>query len=76
MPPLWQPPFTLGGPTPVHLLGAGSPAIEGVTGFNAPANDQRGFARPQGDGFDIGAVERQPTDSDLAPRLFLPLIER
>jgi hypothetical protein len=57
-------------------LWTGSPAIDGVTGFNAPANDQRGFSRPQGGGFDIGAVERQPMDSDLAPRLYLPLMRR
>ncbi len=34
------------------------------------------LARPQGAGFDIGAVERQPGDSDLAPRVYLPLAVR
>jgi predicted outer membrane repeat protein len=65
-----------GGPTLVHMLKLGSPAIDGVAGFDAPATDQRGFLRPQGGGFDIGAVERQTDDSDLAPRLYLPLIKR
>ncbi len=42
----------------------------------APATDQRGVARPQGGGFDIGAVERQPSDVDTVPRLWLPLLRR
>jgi hypothetical protein len=67
-----------GGPTQVHMLKAGSPAIDGVVGSDAPATDQRGWARPQGGGYDIGAVERQPTDSDipLLPGLYLALILR
>jgi hypothetical protein len=64
-----------GGPTLVHMLEPGSPAIAGVLGNDAPATDQRGQPRPGSDGsYDIGAVERQPTDSDLAPRVYLPLI--
>lgn len=63
-----------GGPTLVHMPKLGSPAIDGVVGSsNVPANDQRGKSRPQGSGFDIGAVERQPADSSLAPRIYLPL---
>jgi len=65
-----------GGPTLVHMLKLGSPAIDGVVGSDAPSTDQRGKPRPQGGGFDIGAVERQPSDSDLAPRLYLPLVVR
>jgi hypothetical protein len=65
-----------GGPTLVHMLKLGSPALDGVVGSDAPATDQRGVLRPQGVGFDIGAVERQAADSDLAPRLYLPLILR
>jgi hypothetical protein len=65
-----------GGPTPVHMLKLGSPAIDGVVGNDAPATDQRGKPRPQGGGYDIGAVERQPSDSDLVPRVYLPLILR
>jgi hypothetical protein len=49
-----------GGPTQTFALLTGSPAIDGVT-FNAPngapSTDQRGIARPQGSGFDIGAFE-------------------
>ncbi len=65
-----------GGATLVHMLKLGSPAIDGVVGSDAPSTDQRGLPRPQGAGFDIGAVKRQPKDSDLAPRLYLPLIVR
>jgi CSLREA domain-containing protein len=67
-----------GGPTLVHMLKLGSPAIDGVVGTDAPSTDQRGVGRPQplGGQFDIGSVERQPTDSSLAPRLYLPLIKR
>ncbi len=49
-----------GGPTQTFALQVGSPAINGVT-FNAPnsapAFDQRGIARPQSGGYDIGAYE-------------------
>jgi hypothetical protein len=63
-----------GGPTLVHMLKLGSPAIAGVVGNDAPATDQRGQPRPGSDGsYDIGAVERQPNDSSLAPRVYLPL---
>jgi hypothetical protein len=66
-----------GGPTLVHMLKLGSPAIAGVVGSDAPATDQRGQPRPGSDGsYDIGAVERQPADSDLAPRLYLPQVAR
>jgi hypothetical protein len=65
-----------GGSTQVHMLKLGSPAIDGIVGSDAPATDQRGLPRPQGNGYDIGAVERQPSDSDLAPRVYLPLSTR
>jgi predicted outer membrane repeat protein len=66
-----------GGPTLVNMLKLGSPAIGGVVGSNAPTADQRDQPRPGPDGsYDIGAVERQPGDSDLAPRLYLPQIAR
>jgi CSLREA domain-containing protein len=51
-----------GGPTQTFALLAGSPAIDGVT-FNAPngapSTDQRGFTRPQGVLYDIGAFESE-----------------
>jgi CSLREA domain-containing protein len=48
-----------GGATPTHALLAGSPAIDGGSA-SCPATDQRGVARPQGLGCDIGAFERVP----------------
>jgi len=69
-----------GGPTLVHMPEHTSLAIDGVSGANAPADDQRLKPRPanggQGNGYDIGAVERQPTDNDWAPWLWLPLVRR
>jgi beta-glucanase (GH16 family) len=50
-----------GGPTLTHALLAGSPAIDAADGAASPATDQRGVARPQGAGFDIGAFELEPT---------------
>ncbi len=46
-----------GGPTPTHALLASSPAIDAGNDANAPATDQRGFARPQGSSVDVGAYE-------------------
>ena len=72
-----------GGSTQNHMLLPGSPAIDagnpltpGGGGFTCAGTDQRGVARPQGAACDIGAVERQPSDSDLVPWLYLPLILR
>lgn len=54
----------VGGPTPVHVPGAGSAAIDALP-TSAPASlcagdlrDQRGTARPQGPACDVGAVEQ------------------
>ena len=44
-----------GGTTLTHALVAGSPAVDAAT--TGTADDQRGVNRPQGFGFDIGAVE-------------------
>jgi hypothetical protein len=50
-----------GGPTETHDLLPGSPAIDaGSMDCPPPATDQRGVARPQGAGCDIGAVEYLP----------------
>jgi hypothetical protein len=47
-----------GGPTFTQSLVKGSPAIDAAPmDANCPATDQRGVARPQGTGCDIGAVE-------------------
>ncbi len=48
-----------GGPTPTRLPLAGSPAIDAGDPATCPSTDQRGVARPQGGGCDIGAVELQ-----------------
>jgi hypothetical protein len=48
-----------GGPTWTMALLPGSPAIDAGTPLGAPAADQRGIARPQGPGVDIGAFEYQ-----------------
>jgi carbohydrate binding protein with CBM11 domain len=49
-----------GGPTPTHALLDGSPAIDTADAGLCPATDQRGVARPQGPGCDVGAFERTP----------------
>ena len=47
------------GPTLTMALLPGSPAIDAGSAVGAPATDQRGVARPQGPGVDIGAFEFQ-----------------
>ena len=49
-----------GGPTLTYALGAGSPAIDFAGAGACPATDQRGVARPQGAGCDVGSFEFQP----------------
>jgi hypothetical protein len=49
-----------GGPTPTHALLKGSPAIDSAAAKACPKTDQRGVARPQGAGCDIGAFEAAP----------------
>ncbi len=46
-----------GGPTLTMALLPGSPAIDAGGTFGAPATDQRGVPRPQGQGVDVGAFE-------------------
>ena len=47
-----------GGPSDTLAPGAGSPLLDAGDGATCAATDQRGLARPQGAGCDIGAVER------------------
>ena len=61
-------------PMQVHMLKSFRPAIDAAPGSATLNSDQRGLPRPPDGSYDIGAVERHPTDSDLAPRLYLPLI--
>ncbi|MBX0326804.1 hypothetical protein K2Z83_03795 [Oscillochloris sp. ZM17-4] len=53
--PLLSPLADNGGPTQTLAIGAGSPALN--AGSGCPATDQRGVARPQLGGCDIGAFE-------------------
>jgi hypothetical protein len=46
-----------GGESDTRALGIGSPAIDTADAAACPATDQRGIARPQGAGCDIGAFE-------------------
>ncbi|MBN1440055.1 MAG: right-handed parallel beta-helix repeat-containing protein [Anaerolineales bacterium] len=55
-------PLTEIGGTFVHPLMAGSPAMDAAVGA-CPAEDQRGVARPAGDGCDVGAYEYDPLAS-------------
>lgn len=65
-----------GGQTQTHLPGPASPLVNGVVGVDCPIVDQRGIARPQGLGCDIGAVERQAADATSAPWIYVPLLKR
>jgi beta-glucanase (GH16 family) len=58
--PLLAPLADNGGPTQTHALSAGSPAIDAADAGVCPATDQRGIARPQGAGCDVGAYELVP----------------
>ncbi len=57
--PMLGPLANNGGPTLTMALLPGSPAIDAGSAVGAPAADQRGVARPQGPGVDIGAFEFQ-----------------
>ena len=46
-----------GGPTRTHGLASISPALDAADAATSPATDQRGTARPDGAGYDIGAFE-------------------
>ena len=58
-----------GGPTQTHLpsINPKSPLIDSGTDGGAPPTDQRGMSRPQGSGFDVGAVEVAPSDNPAIP---------
>ena len=54
-----------GGSTRTCALGSGSSALNSGTSTGAPATDQRGIARPQGSGVDMGAYEAVPTPTAI-----------
>lgn len=54
------------GPTDVLPLAAISPAIDAGNLLDCPATDERGVARPQGNGCDIGAYELVPRPTSIA----------
>ena len=58
--PLLGPLQNNGGPTETHALSVGSPALDAIPSDACLATDQRGVARPQGPGCDIGAFELEP----------------
>jgi predicted outer membrane repeat protein len=68
--PLLLPLANYGGPTETMALPPGSPAVDTAVLISCPPTDQRGVARPQGPGCDIGAFELEvaapcpPTDDD------------
>ncbi len=55
--PLLGPLAGNGGPTATHALLAGSPALDAADAAACAATDQRGVARPQGAGCDVGSFE-------------------
>ena len=72
--PLLSPLADNGGPTQTMAIGPGSPAIDaGTTGCPpTPAADQRGVARPQGAGCDIGAYELLAGGPTPTPTITVP----
>ena len=61
------------GVTATMALGAGSAAIDAAQIEVCPTHDQRGVARPQRGGCDIGAYEAEPS-SDVMPPVITPNI--
>ncbi len=54
-----------GGYTMTHALPSGSPAVDTADAAACPATDQRGVARPQGSGCDMGAFEEGPAEMEV-----------
>ena len=79
--PLLGPLADNGGPTFTHLPGAGSPLIDAIPSGEAGCGttvvvDQRGEARPQGDGCDIGSLENLAGAPPLPEILPVPALDR
>jgi hypothetical protein len=56
-----------GGPTSTMALAEGSPAIDAGDPAPCPTTDQRGVARPQRSGCDVGALELEPSSAAPPP---------
>ncbi len=65
-----------GGSTFTHLPEIGSPAIDTGITTAGQATDQIGSSRPQGNGFDIGAVERLVEPGDLLVTIATGTVDR
>ena len=61
------------GTTATRALGAGSAAIDAALVSSCQTHDQRGVARPQGAGCDIGAYEAEPS-ADATPPVITPSV--
>ncbi|NER22597.1 MAG: DUF4347 domain-containing protein [Symploca sp. SIO1C2] len=57
-----------GGPTFTHAPLPGSPVLDAANPLAGVIIDQRGISRPQGEGFDIGAVEGSLNPSSVGTR--------
>ena len=57
-----------GGPTFTHAPLPGSPVLDAASPFGGVRVDQRGIRRPQGSGFDIGAVEGSLNPSSVGTK--------
>ncbi|NER98781.1 MAG: hypothetical protein F6J86_33990 [Symploca sp. SIO1B1] len=57
-----------GGPTFTHAPLPGSPVLDAANPLAGVTVDQRGISRPQGEGFDIGAVEGSLNPSSVGTR--------
>jgi hypothetical protein len=66
--PLLLPLANNGGPTLTMALKVGSPALNTAAPASSPPTDQRGYPRPNGSGYDIGAYEGPGTPAVLIAR--------
>ena len=73
--PLLGPLHDNGGPTLTHVLLSGSPAVDHADPVRCTPADQRGIARPQGRGCDMGAYEAA-AEPPFNRYFYLPMLMR